>query len=649
MRVPLLLPLLSFTIGILISDFGVGLYWGVGAIALAIVSYLYLLRFSSNPIKSIRVNKWHSVWVIFLFVGTGMICCNLVRPIEVSEMKDVVVSGRVEAREAMTYGDRITVDVYGISTNSGYLEGRMKSIVYSPPVFIHPGDLVEIHGDINPISDSPDKLPSGYTNVMRHKGITASLYLGDEKDILVTGYREDIMTIAGRMRDRLDIFISHTSLASPVKSFLKAMLLGDRGEMDDNTRAMFADAGVAHVLALSGLHVGIIVMILMWLLFPFSFLGSYKLRCCIAIPLVWAYAFLTGLSPTIVRAATMTTCMMIGVLIERKHSALNSLCAAVFILEIADPACIFDVGMQLSVICVASILIFVEKLNPLERRERPWLYILFASLLTTLVATFSTWPLTALYFRRFPLMFLPVNIIVLPLLPVYIFVSILYLLAWGLGFDAGFLRMLLEYGYNAFHSLASFVADGSALTVIVGLATVILWMLGMVLLATGISSNDKKSRILTYSGLWIMMIAIVTVPLFRPTSPTGFIVGRPQGNILITEYNGGIETETIVPRGETTFLSICGKSILVVDSPLSEIRENLDGCQPDLLIVGGHFTGTLRELEERFIPGLLLIHPSVHHKREQTLSKEATGTTPLHSLRKDGVFRCFSIGEEIPE
>lgn len=180
------------------------------------------------------------------------------------------------------------------------------------------------------------------------------------------------------------------------------------------------------MLALSGMHVSIIAGIILWLLFPFNLFGIYKWRYIATLPILWGYTLVTGLSPSTVRAAIMLTVVMTCILTERKNSAWNALLLAVFIIILFNPDSLYDIGLQLSFICVASLIFFAGPLNPIDQHKHNILYDIVSAILVTLSATAASWVLSSYYFGIFPILFIPANLIVLPLLPIYVVLHLFF-------------------------------------------------------------------------------------------------------------------------------------------------------------------------------------------------------------------------------
>ena len=146
------------------------------------------------------------------------------------------------------------------------------------------------------------------------------------------------------------------------KALLIALTSGNRAYISDELQSSFANSGAIHVLAVSGLHVGIVYMLLNFVL---SFLNKSKrkkvVKSVIIIAIIWLYAFLTGLSPSVTRAALMFSMINIGTTLNRDISFFNILAGAALIMLLFNPLNLFEVGFQLSFIAVAGIVYFQPK------------------------------------------------------------------------------------------------------------------------------------------------------------------------------------------------------------------------------------------------------------------------------------------------
>ncbi len=216
-----------------------------------------------------------------------------------------------------------------------------------------------------------------------------------------------------------------------------ALILGYKDHLDPDILRSFSSAGAMHVLAVSGLHVGIIFLFFNSLLSFLDKKGSYgKLIKVITILLIlWAYAFITGLSPSVMRAATMFSAVVIGQSLNRPTNIFNTLSASAFLLMLFDPHIITKVGFQLSYLAVIGIVYLQPKLYALLYFKNWFLDKIWAITCVSFAAQLATFPLGLYYFHQFPNYFFISNLIVIPMATIILYTGILLLITvpFGLG------------------------------------------------------------------------------------------------------------------------------------------------------------------------------------------------------------------------
>jgi len=275
----------------------------------------------------------------------------------------------------------------------------------------------------------------------------------------VLGYapRNWAVALSQRAASQLD-GVFRRYVASPREYALgTALVLGFKDDIDKGTRQAYADTGTTHIMAVSGLQVGLLYAALQWLLARLPLGGRpgrrRLLAAALGLALVWSYALLTGLSASVLRAAVMFTLVILGQAFERQSSIVNTLCAAAFLLLLYDPYLLCDVGFQLSFGAVLSIVYVQPRLARmldarsffLEKRrgwQPGWVQKSWGALawladatwqLTVLsvAAQLVTFPLGLYYFHQFPLSFLLSNLIAVPISSVAVYVGVVLLAVKG--------------------------------------------------------------------------------------------------------------------------------------------------------------------------------------------------------------------------
>ena len=208
-----------------------------------------------------------------------------------------------------------------------------------------------------------------------------------------------------------------------VKSFKKdnynllmALLFGEKTELSKEISTNYTQAGIIHILAISGLHIALIYGIVLWLTKPLLRFKKGKLYIfLISLCILWFYAILAGFSASIVRAAVMFSVVAFAKMINRQSNIYNSLAVSALLLLVFNPNYLFDVGFQLSFAAVLSIVIFQPLVRKYSYSKNLIILKTKELLLISLVAQIGVLPLILYYFGQFPLLFLMANLITIPL------------------------------------------------------------------------------------------------------------------------------------------------------------------------------------------------------------------------------------------
>lgn len=280
-------------------------------------------------------------------------------------------------------------------------------------------DRLLIYASIAPIPDSKNPYQFNFRGHMAHQGIHHQILASS---CYIAKLKEHGFTLRGqadKLRTYLIRKLDSTSLGEKEKSIVKALILGDKKSIDGKLYEHYVAAGAIHILAVSGLHVGIILMLLNFIFSPIKrFRGGKWIRAILILFGLWAFAFIAGLSPSVVRAATMFSLFIISDLSNRPTNSINTLFLSYFLLVCINPNWIFQIGFQFSYLAVGSILWIQPKLDNLWK---PHFWIakkLWEISTVSLAAQIGVAPLSIYYFHQFPGMFLITNLLILPFLSV---------------------------------------------------------------------------------------------------------------------------------------------------------------------------------------------------------------------------------------
>lgn len=280
------------------------------------------------------------------------------------------------------------------------------------------GELIGIKGAVKEIDSPKNPKAFDFKKYLYFQNIHYQSFVKNDEWVLLEKDSENsFLSIAINLRSQF-LTILRKYLPSPNEfSVGSALILGHKDEISEEIRTAYANTGAMHVLAVSGLHVGIIYLLLQFLLLKRikSFHPIWK-AAKILIPLfgIWAFALITGMPPSVKRAATMFSFFIIGGAFQRDQTAYNILAASAFWLLLFDPFLIMQVSFQLSYFAVVGIVYFQPKMAQLwliKNRVGNYLWQLSC---VSMAAQLATFPLGLYYFHQFPLYFWLSGLVVVP-------------------------------------------------------------------------------------------------------------------------------------------------------------------------------------------------------------------------------------------
>ncbi|MCU0321256.1 MAG: ComEC family competence protein [Chitinophagaceae bacterium] len=225
----------------------------------------------------------------------------------------------------------------------------------------------------------------------------------------------------------------------------EALLIGYRDNLDRDLVQGYSNTGIVHIIAISGLHLGMIYVLLLKLFSPF---GKRKwitiVKPIFILAVLWAFAFTAGAGPSILRSAIMFSFIVIGESLHRKSNMFNSLCASAFCLLIYNPFNLWDVGFQLSYTAVLSILLFQKHINQWLYFDNKFLRNLWSLSAVSIAAQILTLPIVLYHFHQFPTLFLFTNIVAVPLSGLILYAEIFLLVVSFMPLVANALGFVIE-------------------------------------------------------------------------------------------------------------------------------------------------------------------------------------------------------------
>ena len=319
-----------------------------------------------------------------------------------------------------TKSERILVDIEEIKTDEGWQKGIGKLFLYvkrdSIGSSIEYGQKLLVIGNPNEIEKPKNPNEFNYKEYIGFQGIYFNHFINSkEYKIVGEGYGSEIMAYSIAARNWCEQVLGRYINTTRERAIALALIIGVKDEISKDINSAYASAGAMHVLAVSGLHVGVIYWILSLLLNPFK-KNKYGKWIFLLIALIglWGYAFITGLSASVLRAVTMFSFVTIASVTDRQSNIYNTLAISAFVLLCYNPYLIMSVGFQLSYLAVFGIVYLQPKIYNLWFIQNKILDQIWVITSVSIAAQIATAPLVVLYFHQLPSYFFISNLFVIP-------------------------------------------------------------------------------------------------------------------------------------------------------------------------------------------------------------------------------------------
>lgn len=422
-KYPFVRLLLALSAGIVIAD-----RWSecldspiVGYFSL--VGLLLLLVFLHRMVKDYRHRWILGVIVILVFVLLGYLLRCLQEPKEVE-----IAQGQYLARVYEPPVEREKTVKALVELRGGKLVVYLQKT--DAALRLSYGDIIAFEALVEAVPPPKNPNEFDYQRYLMRQGVTGRVYLKEE-DWQATGVRvgNPLFSFACRFRDRLLAAMKRSGITEDEFGVGAAILLGYDESLSPELRQKYVAAGSMHILCVSGMHVGIIYLLASYVL---GFIGKGKkmvrIRKLLLLALIWFYALLTGLSPSIIRSALMISMMILGELIHRKGNLVNSIAASAFVLLVINPCYLFSMGFQLSYAAVVGIVLLQRPIYLLVYIQNKYLDKVWEITAVSLAAQVATMPFTVFYFNQFTPYFWLSNLLMTPLSFLVIMTGMLLLL-----------------------------------------------------------------------------------------------------------------------------------------------------------------------------------------------------------------------------
>jgi len=564
-RFPLVLIFVSYMIGIMLDKYCViqFLYWWVILIIIFFIEVSLPERFKS----------FLNIALLLIILG-GM---NHSKRVEIPQnhLSNVVVDDKPDSIRAMVEQSEqrsdgsLKIKIKRLQVKRGKwlsCKGKLLLTVKDSDKNFMYGDLVKFKARVYRPSGRRNPGEFDYKKYLSNHGIYDIAYLKrDDAPTIIGTSGFPIRRFANIVKIKIQELIDQ-SMTGEQNAILKALIVGVRGEISDETQQAFVDSGIIHVLAVSGLHVGYVTLVFLVIFGLLRF--PRRIKMVFTVLALIFYALIVDLRPSVTRAVIMASLVLISQGWEKRVNIYNTLAAAALIQTIIDPLQIFDMGFQLSFTAVFSIVyIYGRLINLLPERFNPAQiqnFILKRAtqlFLVSLSALLGTLPITVFYFYRIPLISLIANLFAIPLVGLIGalgFAQVILGFIWnGINLAFGEVQMILIGLLRGMIKVAS--QFPFAYLNVAGISIIGLFIWYVVLF--GILNSDKKRvRAVTIVGVLVLMnVWIWGKVLEKPELRiTFFDVG--QGDAALVEFPSG--KKMLVDTGDKTYRRDYGKLVI---------------------------------------------------------------------------------------
>ena len=682
-----------FSIGILLGIFFPGFY-GLAIVALLgfAGTYLVLWRLSEkqfSPYASvlglaglaclIAVGYLHAVAFYHQKPAGSLMPTDY-------EDSDYYEAEVVEAPKEGEKYTKLTLNVHSVKKEKRWerLSGRV--IVYlangsKNDLKIRFGDRIVLKAVLKAIKPPKNPADFNYKRFLKYQNITHSAFIKRDQVTLVGQSNQGVFYWANKIQSHGSGIISKFIDDKDARSIVHALVFGKKDTLENQLKSAYANAGVIHILAVSGLHVGIIYSILLFLFSFFEQRKSKWLFLIISLFTLWSFAFITGLSPSVCRAATMFSFIIVAEFSKRQTNIYNTLAASAFLILCFNPYLIMSVGFQLSYFAVLGIVYLYPKLYPVLSFDGFVADKIWKLMCVSLAAQFAVLPLSVYYFNQVPTYFLFANLVMIPAAFVILSLGLFLLLIHPLDYLAEFFGKILEI---LMVCLNEFVYLMSALpvSIIGGLYINTLQLFLLIALIAAVLAFFKLKKLPLVVMAILLLLAFQAVYFNRKISnydrkelvyfslnKSGVLTFLDQNSVYTIRTGGtGLKEDDfnyhlkpyLISNGydadygmrENSSNKLVrerfkyghlvvwnGLSILVINSPLRKRQESDLKVAVDLIVLENDAVGNLETLKNQYLFKDILIGNSYSYKMAKKLKADAeVAKLKIYNPREEGAF-----------
>ncbi|MCK8480504.1 ComEC/Rec2 family competence protein [Psychroserpens algicola] len=414
------------SLGILLSHiFSISLKLSLYAIALAFTGFILTYLLANKQFKK---TLWFGITTYMVMLCLGILTLNLhdhknfekhySNHIEFNASEILTITFRIKERlKPSMYHNKYVVNIIKINETptSGKLLLNVEKDSINPDY--QTDDMLVTFSNLESIREALNPNQFDYKSYLEKQYIYHQIFTSSSYLLKLKSNQKTLSGYAASFRELINKRLSTYNFKASELAIINAILLGQRQDMSKDIYNSYANAGAIHILAVSGLHVGLILLLLNAFLKPIEHLKFGKpIKVGLIIFLLWTFAIVAGLSASVTRAVTMFSIVAIAMHLKRQTNIYNTLSISVFILLLCKPMFLFDVGFQMSYLAVFAIVSIQPLLYKLWIPKWKALDYLWQIFTVTIAAQFGVVPISLYYFHQFPGLFFVSNLAIIPFL-----------------------------------------------------------------------------------------------------------------------------------------------------------------------------------------------------------------------------------------
>ncbi len=306
--------------------------------------------------------------------------------------------------------------------------------------------------------NNPDQF--NYGRYLTNKSILAQIYANPSNTQISTTIDKNCWYYAAKIRNKILTNLEKNNFGKNELPVIAALILGQQQDIAPEILKDYQYAGAVHILSVSGLHVGFILLFIAFLLqrLPKTTIGN-TIRLVVIISSLWGFAFIAGLAPSVVRSVTMFSFVAVGMHLKRSTNIFHTLIVSVLLILLFQPSFLFDVGFQLSYVSLFFILWLQPLFSKLWIPKNKILQYFWDLLTVSFAAQIGALPLSVYYFHQFPGLFFVTNLIIIPFLSIIMALGVLTMVLAAFDWIPGILLKLLEWSVVLLNKTINWVAS----------------------------------------------------------------------------------------------------------------------------------------------------------------------------------------------